>query len=150
MAIKRIRESEEMYLETILLLRGKKAEVHSIDVAEELGYVKSSVSRGVNLLKARGYIEIAPSGAITFTKAGKEKAEGIYERHRVLTQALLKLGADRETAENDACRIEHVISDRFVCVIQRIYRRISLYKKGELRKSAVSFFKIFFIGIKKS
>lgn len=81
MAIKRIRESEEMYLETILLLRGKKAEVHSIDVAEELGYVKSSVSRGVNLLKARGYIEIAPSGAITFTKAGKEKAEGIYERH---------------------------------------------------------------------
>lgn len=118
MAIKRIRESEEMYLETILLLRGKKAEVHSIDVAEELGYVKSSVSRGVNLLKARGYIEIAPSGAITFTKAGKEKAEGIYERHRVLTQALPKLGADRETAENDACRIEHVISDRLFALFK--------------------------------
>lgn len=133
MAIKRIRESEEMYLETILLLRGKKAEVHSIDVAEELGYVKSSVSRGVNLLKARGYIEIAPSGAITFTKAGKEKAEGIYERHRVLTQALLKLGADRETAENDACRIEHVISDRF-CL--RYSKNLSANKPLQKRGTA--------------
>lgn len=132
MAIKRIRESEEMYLETILLLRGKKAEVHSIDVAEELGYVKSSVSRGVNLLKARGYIEIAPSGAITFTKAGKEKAEGIYERHRVLTQALLKLGADRETAENDACRIN--TSFRIVCL--RYSKNLSANKPLQKRGTA--------------
>ena len=130
MAIKRIRESEEMYLETILLLRGKKAEVHSIDVAEELGYVKSSVSRGVNLLKARGYIEIAPSGAITFTKAGKEKAEGIYERHRVLTQAMLKLGADRETAENDASNT----SFRIVCL--RYSKNLSANKPLQKRGTA--------------
>lgn len=76
MAIKRIRESEEMYLETILLLRGKKAEVHSIDVAEELGYVKSSVSRGVNLLKARGYIEIALPVPLPLQKPAKRKRRG--------------------------------------------------------------------------
>lgn len=102
MRMNRIRESEEMYLETILLLRKRSANVHSIDVADELGYVKSSVSRGVNLLKDKGYITIDPSGLIEFTAEGKKKAEGIYERHTVLTKALTKLGADPETAENDA------------------------------------------------
>lgn len=114
----RIRESEEMYLETILLLRRKSANVHSVDVAEELGYVKSSVSRGVNLLKDKGYILIDASGLIEFTEEGKKKAEGIYERHLVLKKALLKLGADDETAENDACRIEHVISEKLFAVLK--------------------------------
>ena len=93
MAIKRTRESEEMYLETILLLHREHANVRAVDVGEELGYAKSSVSRGVNLLKDKGYIEIDPAtGNITFTEAGKKKAEGVYERHRVLTKALIKLG----------------------------------------------------------
>lgn len=123
MRMNRIRESEEMYLETIFLLRKRSANVHSIDVAEELGYVKSSVSRGVNLLKDKGYITIDPSGLIEFTAEGKKKAEGIYERHTVLTKALTKLGADPETAENDACRIEHVISDTLFELLKKFIAR---------------------------
>ncbi len=104
------RESEEMYLETILLLQQKKSVVHSVDVVEELGYAKSSVSRGVNLLAQRGYIVIENNGALVLTDAGRSKANGIYERHRVLTEMLLRMGVDREEAERNACRIEHVIS----------------------------------------
>ena len=80
------RESEEMYLETILLLRRKKANVRAVDVCEELGYVKSCVSRGVNLLKAKGYVTIdQATGNIEFTPNGKKRAEGIYERYQVLS-----------------------------------------------------------------
>ncbi len=118
MSLRKNRESEEMYLETILLLRKKGGEVHSVDVAAWLGYAKSSVSRGVNLLREKGYIEIDTSGRITFTAAGLKKAEGVYERHRVLQEALRRLGADSETAENDACRIEHVISDELFEVLK--------------------------------
>ena len=119
MAIKRTRESEEMYLETILLLHREHANVRAVDVGEELGYAKSSVSRGVNLLKDKGYIEIDPAtGNITFTEAGKKKAEGGYERHRVLTKALIKLGAEEHVAEENACRIEHVVSDELMAVLE--------------------------------
>lgn len=119
MAIKRTRESEEMYLETILLLHREHANVRAVDVGEELGYAKSSVSRGVNLLKDKGYIEIDPAtGNITFTEAGKRKAEGVYERHRVLTKALIKLGAEEHVAEENACRIEHVVSDELMAVLE--------------------------------
>lgn len=119
MAIKRTRESEEMYLETILLLHREHANVRAVDVGEELGYAKSSVSRGVNLLKDKGYIEIDPAtGNITFTEAGKKKAEGVYERHRVLTKALIKLGAEEHVAEENACRIEHVVSDELMTVLE--------------------------------
>ena len=111
MAVKRTRESEEMYLETILLLHRKKANVRAVDVCDELGYVKSSVSRGVNLLKKKGYITIdVATGDIEFTDTGRKKAEGIYERHKILTAALCKIGADPELAEENACRIEHDIS----------------------------------------
>ena len=120
MAIKRTRESEEMYLETILLLHREHANVRAVDVGEDLGYAKSSVSRGVNLLKDKGYIEIDPAtGNITFTEAGKKKAEGVYERHRVLTKALIKLGADEHVAEENACRIEHVVSNELMDVFRR-------------------------------
>ncbi len=120
MAIKRTRESEEMYLETILLLHREHANVRAVDVGEELGYAKSSVSRGVNLLKDKGYIEIDPAtGNITFTEAGKKKAEGVYERHRVLTKALIKLGAEEHVAEENACRIEHVVSNELMDVFRR-------------------------------
>ena len=119
MAIKRTRESEEMYLETILRLHREHANVRAVDVGEELGYAKSSVSRGVNLLKDKGYIEIDPAtGNITFTEAGKKKAEGVYERHRVLTKALIKLGAEEHVAEENACRIEHVVSDELMAVLE--------------------------------
>lgn len=120
MAAKRTRESEEMYLETILLLHRTKANVRAVDVCEELGYVKSSVSRGVNLLKKKGYITIdAATGDIEFTGAGREKAEGVYERHKVLTAALCKIGAGKELAEENACRIEHVVSDEMMSVFKK-------------------------------
>ena len=119
MAIKRTRESEEMYLETILLLHREHANVRAVDVGEELGYAKSSVSRGVNLLKDKGYIEIDPAtGNINFTETGKKKAEGIYDRHRVLTAALIKMGAEEQVAEENACRIEHVVSEEMMEVFK--------------------------------
>lgn len=119
MAIKRTRESEEMYLETILLLHRSKAAVRAVDVCDELGYVKSSVSRGVNLLEKKGYIHIdRETGNLTFTDTGRKKAEGIYERHQTLTKALIKLGANPELAEENACRIEHVVSDEMMEVFR--------------------------------
>ena len=119
MAVKRTRKSEEMYLETILLLHRAKANVRAVDVCDELGYVKSSVSRGVNLLKKKGYIAInAATGDIEFTQTGREKAEGIYERHQTLTKALMKLGANPDLAEENACRIEHVVSDEMMSVFR--------------------------------
>ena len=120
MAIKRTRESEEMYLETILLLHKNSANVRAVDVCEELGYVKSSVSRGINLLKDRGFITIDhATGNIAFTEEGKKKAEGIYERHQMLTKVLIKVGADKELAEENACRIEHVVSDDMMDVFRK-------------------------------
>ncbi len=115
-----IRESEEMYLETILRLQQRKAGVRSVDVAEELGYVKSSVSRGVNLLKKKGYILIdGETGAITFTEEGRKRAENVYGRHRVLTAALMKLGAEQRLAEENACRIEHVVSEEMMKIFRK-------------------------------
>ncbi len=112
-------ESEEMYLETVLILKGEKPAVRSIDVAERLGYAKSSVSRGVNLLRDRGYIVIDDAGFIGFTPEGEKKAERIYERHRVLTDMLVELGADEKLAESNACRIEHVIDDPIFDLIKK-------------------------------
>ncbi len=103
-------ESEEMYLETILLLGEKNPSVHAIDVAGELGYAKSSVSRAVGLLQKKGYITVNEADEIRLTPSGKEKASEIYERHRVITELLIRMGADRKLAEENACRIEHVIS----------------------------------------
>ena len=118
-AIKRTRESEEMYLETILLLHQGKPNVRAVDVCDDPGYVKSSVSRGVNLLEKKGYIHIdRDTGNLTFTDSGRKKAEGIYERHQTLTKALMKLGAGQELAEENACRIEHVVSDEMMEVFR--------------------------------
>lgn len=104
-------ESEEMYLETILLLKQKRGSVRSIDVAEDLGYAKSSVSRAMGLLLKKGFIAVDGAGDITLTSSGLSKATGIYERHRVITALLMDVGADKELAEANACRIEHVISE---------------------------------------
>lgn len=115
----RDRESEEMYLETILVLKSVRPAVRSIDIAEKLGYAKSSVSRGVNLLQDRGYINIGGDGFIEFTERGEEKARRIYARHNVLTELLMEMGAAREVAEANACRIEHVIDDEVFELIKK-------------------------------
>ncbi len=116
----RTRESEEMYLETILLLKQKSTNVRSVDVVGELNYAKSSVSRGMNLLVKNGYITMdRVTGVIEFTEKGREKAQNIYERHRVLTKALEKIGASAEMAEENACRIEHVISEEMFEIIKK-------------------------------
>lgn len=112
-------ESEEMYLETILLLKQKSSNVHAIRIAEELGYSRPSVSRGVNLLVKKGYVTISAGGEINFTEEGKRKAEDIYERHTVITELLEGLGASRDIAEENACRIEHVISPELFGILKR-------------------------------
>ena len=107
-----LRESGEMYLETILVLtREKNREVHSLDVAEYMNYSKPSVSRAVGLLKKGGYLEVSKDGALTLTEAGREIAEKIYVRHTLLTGFFTMLGVDKEIAAEDACKIEHDISD---------------------------------------
>ena len=107
----RIQESGEMYLETIFVLQKERSHVRAVDVAEHMGYSKPSVSRAMGLLKNGGLIEIAKDGAITLTPAGWEVAQKIYERHTLLSSLLLELGVSPETAAEDACRIEHAISD---------------------------------------
>jgi Mn-dependent DtxR family transcriptional regulator len=107
----RLQESGEMYLETILVLSQRQRYVRSIDVADYMGYSKPSVSRAVSLLKQGEYITVDREGFLYLTDAGREVAEKIYERHTVLTQLLISIGVDPETAEEDACRVEHDISD---------------------------------------
>ncbi len=106
----KIYESGENYLETILLIKEKKGKVRAVDIIEELGYTKSSVSRAVNILRDKEYIIIDKNGSITFTPKGRETANCLYERHKVLTECLIRLGVEKSIAEKDACRIEHIIS----------------------------------------
>ena len=106
-----IHESGEMYLETILILGKRNNSVRSIDIAEEMNYSKPSVSRAVGKLKQEGYILVDSDGHIALTGKGYEVANSIYERHIVLTKMLVDLGVDEQTAADDACRMEHVISD---------------------------------------
>lgn len=106
-----LQESGEMYLEAIHVLSNKKSAVRSIDVAEHLGYSKPSVSRAVGILKRGEYITVAPDGHIFLTEKGREVAVKLYERHTMLSNLLMSLGVDEETATEDACRIEHVISE---------------------------------------
>ena len=105
----KLRQSGEDYLETILIL-SKKGEVRSIDIANEMNVSKPSVCRAVGILKSGGFIEVNPNGYITFTTEGKAAAEKIYERHTVLTDWLVGIGVDENTAEKDACRLEHNFS----------------------------------------
>ena len=111
-------ESTEMYLETILLLSRQKPAVHAIDVAERLGYSRASVSRAITLLHEKGYIIVNASNEICLTSRGREKAEGVYERHCLLTKLLEFTGAEHSLAEENACRIEHVISDEMFAVLK--------------------------------
>ncbi len=106
-----IQESGEMYLETILRLGENGRDVRSIDIADYMNFSKPSVSRAVGLLKKDGYILVDGKGYITFTEEGRRRAEKIYERHKLLTEFFITLGVDPEIAAEDACRLEHVISD---------------------------------------
>ncbi|MBQ6304239.1 MAG: metal-dependent transcriptional regulator [Clostridiales bacterium] len=107
-----MQESGEMYLETILVLSKKGAPVRSLDVANQLGFSKPSVSRAMGILKKGEFIKIDGQGYITLTPEGSKIAKKIYERHVVISELLMELGVDMKTAEEDACRIEHVISDK--------------------------------------
>lgn len=106
-----LHESAEMYLETIYELSQKQPSVRSIDVAETMGYSKPSVSRAVGLLKQGGYLLMDKDGFLTLTESGTAIAQKIYERHNVLAKALMAMGVSKENATEDACKIEHVISD---------------------------------------
>ena len=112
-------ESGEMYLETILVLSQEKAGVRSIDVVNYMGYSKPSVSRAVKNLKESGYINVSEDNFLKLTESGRCVAEKIYERHRVLTYMLVSLGVDEKTASEDACKIEHDISDTTFEVIKK-------------------------------
>ena len=107
----RLQESGEMYLETIYMLSQQMNIVRSIDVVEHMGYSKPSVSRAVGLLKQGGYLIVEDTGNLLLTEAGKAIGQKIFLRHEVLTKVLVMLGVDRETASEDACKMEHAISD---------------------------------------
>ena len=106
-----LKESGEMYLETIYVLNKKSGYVRSIDVCEKMGYSKPSVSRAVGLLKEGGYITVGKDGSLLLTDLGREVAEKTFERHIVLSELFRKLGVSEETAAADACKMEHIISD---------------------------------------
>ena len=114
-----IQESAEMYLETIYILSLKQDNVRSIDIAKERSFSKPSVSRAVNNLKNDNYIDIDVNGYISLTDKGLALAKKIYERHTVLTKYFIKLGVSDKTAEDDACKIEHVISDETFEIIKK-------------------------------
>lgn len=114
-----LQESGEMYLETILILSKKSRTVRSLDVAEYMGYSKPSVSRAIGLLKKGGYVVMDGSGYLFLTEDGEKTAAKIYERHTMLTKFLVHLGVDEKTAAEDACKIEHDISDQSFEAIKR-------------------------------
>lgn len=119
-----IHESGEMYLETIHVLLKKNGAVRSVDVSEHMGYSKPSVSRAVGLLKNGGYILVNKDGYITLTETGLAVAEKIYERHTVLSRMLIALGVSEQTATEDACRLEHAISDESFNAIKKYINQL--------------------------
>lgn len=119
----KIRESAENYLETILVLKNRNGHVRSIDIAGELSYSKPSVSVAMKNLRENGYIEVDKDGYITLLDEGLKIAEAIYERHTLLSEWLTALGVDPEIAAEDACRIEHIISNESFEAIKSHVRR---------------------------
>lgn len=113
-----LQESGEMYLETVHVLSKKGGIVRSVDVSEYMGYSKPSVSRAIGLLKNGGYLTVGADGALELTEVGREVAERIYERHTVLTEFLTHIGVDSEVAAEDACKLEHGISDESLAAIK--------------------------------
>ena len=122
-----LHESAEMYLETIYQLSLEQSCVRSVDVAEALGYSRASVSRAVGLLKKDSYLEMDKDGFLNLTELGQSTAKRIFECHTVLSAALMALGVDAESAAEDACRIEHVISGKS---LRAIIAHMKKYEKG--------------------
>lgn len=114
-----INESAENYLETILILSKRLPAVRSVDIANELGFKKSSVSIAMKNLREKEHISVDDSGFITLTSSGREIAEMIYERHLLFSNWLMKLGVSKQTALEDACKIEHVLSRESFEAIKR-------------------------------
>lgn len=119
-----IYESGEMYLETILVLSKNGSNVRAVDVGEYMGYSKPSVSRAIGILKKNGYVDVEKSGALSLTASGLEIAEKIYERHKVLSEFFVALGVEESIASEDACKIEHHISDESFEAIKRYIKKV--------------------------
>ena len=122
-----IRESAEDYLESILMLQEQNGQVRSIDIVNQLGYSMPSVSIAMKKLRENGYISMAGDGTITLNDSGREIASRVYQRHRVITELFVLLGVDREVAAEDACRVEHDLS-------QETFARILEFVQRERRK----------------
>ncbi len=126
-----VHESAENYLEMILILQNSgKSEVHAVDVARALGFSKPSVSRAVSNLKSEGYLNVDTHGELYLTDSGQRIAESIYSRHCAITQWLVALGVDAQTAAEDACRMEHVLSE---ASFQRISEHVQA-RSAEMRE----------------
>lgn len=123
--MKKSHESSEDYLETILILREQNGNVRSIDIVNKMNYSKPSISIAMKKLKSEGLVEMDLNGYITLTTRGEEIAQRIYSRHRLLEKCLIAIGVDPETAEEEACRIEHVIDDDTYNKINAFYQKHS-------------------------
>lgn len=120
----KIQESGENYLETILILHQRNGYVRSIDVANELGFTKASVSRAMSILKEAGYLVMEQNGNLVLTDSGRQRASAVYERHTVIADFLqMTLGVDHEIAAQDSCRIEHIISEESFSRIKEYVKR---------------------------
>lgn len=117
-------ESTEMYLETILVLKNRLGLVRSIDIANEMGYSKPTISVAMKKFRAEGLVTVDESGFVNLTETGRDIAERIYERHQVLTHILMSLGVSQEHAEHDACKIEHDICDKTFDALKKEYLRL--------------------------
>ena len=120
-----LQESGEMYIETIYVLSQSSNFVRAIDVGERMGFSKPSVSRALKILRENGYITVDAKGGITLTSVGKEVAERMYERHHVIASLLVKIGVDPESATEDSCKIEHVISEETFDKIKELLPRLN-------------------------
>lgn len=121
-----IQESGEMYLETILILTEQGGKVRSVDVGEYMGFSKPSVSRAIGILKQGGYVCVEKDGNLLLTEAGRQVAEKIYERHTLLTDFLVSIGVEKEIATEDACKIEHDLSDASFAALKRHAKKLKL------------------------
>lgn len=120
-----IQESGEMYLESILVLSKRNPNVRAIDISEYMGFSKPSVSRALSVLKSGGFVTVSDQGYLKLTEDGKNIAEKIYERHTVLTNYLILIGVDKDVASQDACKMEHVVSDESFNAIKHQVKLLS-------------------------
>ncbi|MFA7118830.1 MAG: metal-dependent transcriptional regulator [Sphaerochaetaceae bacterium] len=118
-----LREAGEMYLETILIIGQRQETVRSIDIARQMGYSKPTISEQMKRLRENGYLKMDEQGLITLTGKGKKIAEGIYDRHKVISKILINLGVSEKTATEDACRIEHYISQETFDCMKKNYEK---------------------------